>query len=229
MLELKNVSVGYEQKMILNGISLQLQERETIALIGANGAGKSTLLHTLVGLLLPQQGFVLWNEIEMTAKTLPFFREQIGLIFQNPDDQLFMNTVQDEVEFGLLNQGLSREESRVRATKTLEKLGILHLANRPSHRLSGGEKRSVALAAVLVMEPGLLLFDEPTAFLDPRAVRSFRRLLPEIPGAKLIATHDLAFAKATCSRVLLLQEGCLAADGTTELLKDEALLEACGL
>jgi cobalt/nickel transport system ATP-binding protein len=230
---------GSKEGYVLHDVAFTIGEGEKVALIGANGAGKSTLLLSLPGILEAAEGRIEVDGSVLSKKNLPLVRQKLGLLFQNPDDQLFMPTVYEDVVFGPYNyagkSGVSVEKSeRERideaARKILEKLEIIHLKDRMSHKLSGGEKRLAALAGILIMEPGLLLMDEPSAFLDPRARRRLIALLKTLPQAYLIATHDLDLALALCPRCLVLSGGHLRADGPSSvIINDKALLDECGL
>jgi len=202
---------------------------ENIALIGANGAGKTSLLLALIGVLPSVSGEIRLGETILTKKTLREIRARIGLVFQNPDDQLFMPNLFEDIAFGPRSFGCPEAETIKRVTAALSQLGIENLAERSPLKLSGGEKRLAAIATVLAMNPEFLLFDEPTAFLDPRARRTLTAILAELPQGKLIATHDLAFAEQLCSQVLLLQKGKLVANRGREVLQDAATLEGAGL
>lgn len=230
MLTMDALSVAYPDGTVaVDGLSLAVRPGERAALIGANGAGKTSLLLALVG-VLPCTGTVSADGLTPAKKTLPALRDRVGLVFQNPDDQLFLPTIFEDVAFGLQGRGLAPDEIAARVRAQLTALGAAHLETRSPRRLSGGEKRMAALAAVLAMEPAYLLLDEPTAFLDPRARRALIRALRGLPHAMLIATHDLAFAAETCPRSVLLKEGRVFADGPSrELLHDAALMEACGV
>ena len=209
----------------LRQVSFHLETGEKAALIGANGAGKTTLLLTLVG-LLSGKGKITVDGLSLNETNLPQIRQRMGVVFQNPDDQLFLPTVYQNVAFGLENIGLSGAEVRKKADKTLERLGISYLRDRQAQRLSGGEKRMAALA----MEPGILLLDEPTAFLDPKARRRLIQVMDTLDQTMLVATHDLTFALETCQRSLVLTGGAVFAGGLSrELLFDEALMEAGGV
>ena len=214
----------------LRGLSFRIEAGEAVGLVGGNGAGKSTLLLHLIGCLLPATGAVRVGSVLLEKSSVDRIRRTVGMVFQDPDDQLFMPTVFDDVAFGPLNHGLppAAIEGRVRAA--LECVGMEHLRDRPPHRLSGGEKRSVAIATVLAMQPDVLVMDEPSSNLDPRARR---RLIGWICGfnrTRLIATHDLEFVVETCSRVLVLSHGELVAAGPTrQILGDEALMARHGL
>ena len=213
----------------LRQVSFHLETGEKAALIGANGAGKTTLLLTLVG-LLSGKGKITVDGLPLNETNLPQIRQRMGVVFQNPDDQLFLPTVYQNVAFGLENIGLSGAEVREKADKTLERLGISYLLDRQAQRLSGGEKRMAALATVLAMEPGILLLDEPTAFLDPKARRRLIQVMDTLDQTMLVATHDLTFALETCRRCVVLTKGALFADGASkELLFDEKTMEDGGV
>jgi cobalt/nickel transport system ATP-binding protein len=214
----------------LQGVSFLVTHGESVALIGGNGAGKSTLLSLLVGIVFPTTGSVSVGGMVMTPKTAPDVRRRIGMVFQNPDDQLFMPTVFDDVAFGPLNLGFAAAETQGIVQAALETVGAAQLSKRSSHRLSTGEKRAVAIASVLSMTPDILLMDEPTSGLDPWSRRQLADLLRNFSHTRIIATHDLDFAMDVCDRTIVLQNGKIAADGPTgELLRDEALLASCRL
>jgi cobalt/nickel transport system ATP-binding protein len=214
---------------VLRDITLNLEAGECAALIGANGAGKTSLLLTLVGMLSLQSGSIALEGLEITAAHPGAARElrrRIGLVFQNPEDQLFMASIWDDLLFGPRNMGLGEDEAARRAGMVLAKLGIGPLRDRSPLKLSGGEKRLAAIAAVLTMAPELLLFDEPTAFLDPRARRDLTALIKDLPQTKIIATHDIDFAEGLCSRIFMLRDGALIAQGETRtLLADRELMD----
>lgn len=230
MLNIQDLSVTYpDGTEALRHVSLKLSPGETCGLIGGNGAGKTTLLMALVG-LVQSQGSVQVGDTVLTAKTLTALRQRVGMVFQNPDDQLFLPTVFQNVAFGLQNMGLPEAQVEEKSQRTLELLGISALRDRQAQRLSGGEKRMAALATVLAMEPKLLLLDEPTAFLDPRARRRLITVMQKLPQTMLVATHDLTFALETCQRCVVLTQGTLFADGDSrELLFDEKTMEAGGV
>jgi cobalt/nickel transport system ATP-binding protein len=214
----------------LRGISLRITHGESLAIIGANGAGKSTLLRHLNGCLIPEAGTIRVGGFPLTKKTLQQVRRTVGMVFQDPDDQLFMPLVRDDVAFGPLNLGLPPEEVEERVQQALATVGAAHLTSRPPYRLSAGEKRSVAIASVLSMDPSILVMDEPSSHLDPRARRQLIELLKSFRHTKIIATHDLDMALDLCARTAVLRDGRVAADGPTlEILQDEALLEASRL
>ena len=218
------------EREVLRGVTLRLDHGEKVALVGANGAGKSTLMLHANGLLTPSQGRVVVGDMELTAKTLKTIRQSVGLVFQNPDDQLFMPTVEEDVGFGPANMRLAHEEIAERTERALRAVGALDLRQRSPQQLSGGEKRRVAIATVLAMEPSILIMDEPSAGLDPRARRQMIELLQGFGHTALIATHDLDMAQALCPRTVIMLAGEVAADGQTDqILGDSALLERCGL
>jgi len=230
MLKLDNVTVVYPDKTkAIDNITLTVNTGENIAVIGENGAGKTTLLLAIVGILELSTGTIEIDGIQLGKKTVNEIRKIIGLVFQNPDDQLFMPLIYDDVAFGCRNFGMTDDEVTSRVDKTLEQLNISHLRNRSSLRLSGGEKRLSAIAAVLAMEPSILMFDEPTAFLDPKAKRALIEALKKLNHTKIIATHDINFAAKICSRVIILKNGRIAADGMKNLLYDKELMTHCEL
>ena len=230
LLSVTDLTVEYpDGTRAADAVNFSIEAGESVALIGANGAGKTSLLLALVGVLQLKRGEVRVDEIVLDKKTLRSLRARIGLVFQNPDDQLFMPSIFEDVAFGPRNYGCDEAETAGRVNAVLSRLGIGRLAERSPLKLSSGEKRLAAIATVLSMKPDFLLFDEPTAFLDPRARRGLTAILRELPQGKLIATHDLTFAAEVCSRILLLQNGKLVADKGTELLRDAAALEAAGL
>jgi len=209
MLKLQNVTVIYPDKTkAIDNLSFMLNAGENIALIGENGAGKTSLLLAIAGVLKPAEGVI----------EAP---KQIGLVFQNPDDQLFMPLIYDDVAFGCRNFGLPEEQVKTRVEETLSQLNISHLKNRSSLKLSCGEKRMAAIATVLSMNPSILMFDEPTAYLDPKAKRALAETLKNLQHEKIIATHDMAFAAEVCNRVIVLKEGRIVAEGGKDLLHDE--------
>ena len=235
MIRIKEWTVTYPDGTVaINHINAQIKEGEHVALIGANGAGKSTLLLSMVG-VLPGNGLV---EIDGTALQREHFKEirkKTGMVFQNPDDQLFLPTVYDNIAFGPRNLGLDETTVNCRVEDRLRMLQIEDLRDKAAMKLSGGEKRMVAMATVLAMKPSVMLFDEPTAFLDPKARRNLIRILQKLPHTMLIATHDLTFAAQVCSRSILLKKGKILAEGeSADLLYDvermeEADVEAIGV
>jgi len=214
----------------LRGISFRITHGERVAVIGANGAGKSTLLLHLNGCLVSEPGKVRIGDFPLTKKTLPHVRRTVGMVFQDPDDQLFMPLVYDDVAFGPLNLGLPPDEVDQRVMSALSTVQATHLKDRHPYKLSGGEKRSVAIASVLSMSPDILIMDEPSSNLDPRSRRQLINLLKTFGHTIIIATHDLDMVLDLCSRTIVLKEGRVLADGPTlEILQNEELLEAGSL
>ncbi|MDD3228889.1 MAG: ABC transporter ATP-binding protein [Oscillospiraceae bacterium] len=210
MLSVQHLSVKYnpaKEPRALRDVSFSIQDGERVALLGANGAGKSTLLLSLVGILPAAEGTVQVDELQLDRTNLPQIRQKIGVVFQNPDDQLFMPTVFQDIAFGPRNYGVPEAEITQRADEILDALGISALKNRMVHKLSGGEKRLAALAGVLVMRPSLLLLDEPTSFLDLNAAKRLAECLRNLKQSCLITTHDLLFVKDLCDRFLFLDRG----------------------
>jgi cobalt/nickel transport system ATP-binding protein len=214
----------------LNGVSFRLEHGESVGLVGANGAGKSTMLLALAGLVLPSGGTVNVGGTILARNTVGEIRKRMGFVFQDPEDQLFMPTVFDDVAFGPLNQGLSVPEVSSRVRESLEGVGAAHLSERPTYRLSGGEKRAVAIATVLSMLPDILVMDEPSSGLDPKGRRLLIQLLKKFTHTRLVATHDLDLVMEACSRTIVLHEGKVAADGASrEIFENASLLERCHL
>jgi cobalt/nickel transport system ATP-binding protein len=211
----------------LRGINLSIRAAERVALVGANGSGKSTLLLHLNGVLMPQKGEVVVGENPVKPKNLQTICNFVGLVFQNPDDQLFMPTVWEDVAFGPMNQGWRGTELQQRVIRSMRSVGLdPHIyAKRQASNLSGGEKKRVAIAGVMAMQPQILVFDEPSAQLDPRSRRQLIQLLQSLPETQLIATHDLDLALEICDRTIVLSEGRVAYDGQTErVLSDRDFL-----
>jgi cobalt transport protein ATP-binding subunit len=233
-IEINNLKYRYhDDTEALRGVSFCVAPGECVALLGPNGSGKSTVLLHLNGILpekLSGDGAVKILGSPITTENLETIRRQVGLVFQDPDDQLFCPTVQEDVAFGPQQLGLSKTEVTARVNKSLAQAGLAGFDRRATHHLSHGEKRRVCLAGVLACEPAILVLDEPTSDLDPRGRREFKALLRQIPATKLIATHDLELAVELCSRAIVLDHGQIVADGPTiELLNDEALMLAHGL
>jgi len=216
----------------LQNLNLEIRAMEKVALVGANGSGKSTLLLHLNGVLLPQAGEIVVGEKVVNTKNLVHIRNFVGLVFQNPDDQLFMPTVWQDVAFGPMNQGYRAQELSDRITQSMNFVGLdlERYSNRQAHNLSGGEKKRVAIAGVLDMQPQILDFAEPSAQLDPRSRRQLMQLLQSLPQTQLIATHDLDLALEICDRTVILNQGQIVYDGDTKIaLSDRELLEQYAL
>jgi cobalt/nickel transport system ATP-binding protein len=231
IVEMKNLDFTYPDGTIaLQDISFRITHGESVALIGANGAGKSTLLLHLNGFLAPTKGTIRVGDVPVTKSTLFSIRRIVGMVFQNPDDQLFMPRVYDDVAFGPLNLGLPLEEVDARVLHALAQVGLSHIKDKPPYRLSEGQKRSVAIATVLSMTPDILVMDEPSSNLDPKSRRNLINLLKTFTHTKIIATHDLDMVLDLCERTIILHQGKIAADGPTmELLQNESLLDQCHL
>ena len=211
------------------GQTLPINDDITV-LIGANGVGKSTLLKLFVGLLSPQSGLVSVSGLTVEKANLVAVRRAAGYVFQDAESQLFLANVWEDVAFGPRNEGLVGEDLRHRVDEALSSVGLTSLAAEHVYRLSGGQKRLASIATVLALRPDSLLLDEPTLALDPRNRRAVIRALSALPCAKLIATHDLDFVLDACTRVLLMDDGRIVADGRPDdLLRDRALLERHGL
>lgn len=226
-IDIEHVTFGYEKnRNVLNDITFTAHENECIGLIGANGMGKSTLLKLLVGLELVTEGSIHVEEIPVTKEMLPKVREKIGYVFQDSESQLFMNTVKEDIAFAPRNYGLPESEVQAHVQRAMELTHIEYLQDKSIYKLSGGEKKLVAIATILAMTPDIILMDEPTVGLDPQNRRNLIHILNEFDHLKIIASHDLDMVYDTCNRVILIAEGKVAADGTTEdILRDKELLE----
>ncbi|HSQ87806.1 energy-coupling factor ABC transporter ATP-binding protein, partial [Romboutsia sp.] len=230
-LEVRNLHFSYpDGHEAVKNISFTIHHGESVGIIGANGAGKSTLLKLLMGVVFPDNGEVVVGDVHVTKKTLPMIRQRLGLVFQDPDDQLFMTTVYDDVAFGPRNYKLDEKEVESRVAKALGLVGIAHLKDRAPFKLSGGEKRCAAIASVLSMQPDVLIMDEPTSALDPKSRRRLIGLLKSFEHTKIITSHDLDMVFETCKRIIVIKEGKIVADGdTAEILNNAKLLDDCGL
>jgi cobalt/nickel transport system ATP-binding protein len=238
-IEVDHLSFSYpDGHPALQNVSLHIAPGEKVALVGPNGAGKSTLILHLNGILpanLPQKSapgasFVKVCGLPVEQKNLGRIRAAVGLVFQNPDDQLFSPTVYEDVAFGPLYQGLNPGEVAARVDSALSAVAMQAYARRVSHHLSMGEKKRIAIATVLSMDPEILVLDEPTSGLDPRARRSLIHLLRDLPLTMLVSSHDLAMVRELLPRMVIMDEGRIVADGPTgELMQDEELLESHGL
>ena len=226
VLDLRGVAHAYPGgHQALFGVSMHVHAGERVALLGPNGAGKTTLVLHLNGILTAGSGTVEVSGLPVTKANLPEIRRRVGIVFQDPDDQLFMPTVRDDVGFGPANLGLSGETLSTRVERALAAVGVSELADRAPHHLSFGQRRRVAIATVLAMEPDILVLDEPTSNLDPTARRELAEILRALPVTLLMITHDLPFAAELCERSVILSDGVIVADGETlTILGDEALL-----
>jgi len=230
VIKINDLSFTYpDGQPALSGLSLVVGQGESVAVIGPNGAGKSTLLLHLNG-IFHSNGTVRVFDRPVNDKNLRWVRSRVGLVFQDPDDQLFSPTVFDDVAFGPINMGYSEAEVHQAVSKALEWVGMAGYEKRSSHHLSIGERKRIAIATVLSMSPQILALDEPSGNLDPRSKWSLISLLRRLPMTKIIATHDLELVRALCSRTVILDRGQIVIDGATSLiLNDRSLLVAHGL
>jgi cobalt/nickel transport system ATP-binding protein len=218
LIRVRGLGFTYEDGVrALDGVDFDLMPGETVALLGANGSGKTTFVLHLVG-LLSGAGEISIHGRQLTKQTARDVRRSVGLLFQDADEQLFMPSVIDDVAFGPLNAGKSPDQARDRAEQALSRVGMGGAVNRAPYHLSAGEKRRVALAAVLALDPAILILDEPTTALDPPAQRQLLTLLRELPQAKIIATHDVPFARAIATRAVFFVAGRVAASGSVDAI-----------
>jgi len=214
----------------LDNLSLTILAHESAGIIGANGAGKSTLVNHLNGFFLPHNGKISIAGLEIKKKNIEKIRQQVGLVFQNPDDQLFTARLYDDVLFGPLNLGMNKQDIDAEAEKLLRDLDLWELRDKPPSHLSQGQKRFAAFATVLIMRPSLLVMDEPTSDLDPRNRRKLINLVNTLRSTKITVSHDLDFIWDTCDQAYIMAEGRITAHGATrEILSNRELLEANGL
>ena len=227
IVDFKDVTFRYpDGTEALKSVSFRITHGESVGLIGANGAGKSTLLLQMNGYILPSAGVIRIGDIDVTKRTRSEIRKKVGVVFQNPDDQLFMPTVFDDVAFGPLNLGMTTERVAERVESALETVGCSDLRDKPPHHLSGGQKRAVAIATVLAMDPDILVMDEPSSGLDPKSRRQLMALLRGFHHTKIVASHDLDFILELCNRCLVIKDGRIVADGPAQdILTNQPLLE----
>jgi cobalt transport protein ATP-binding subunit len=230
-LELSHLHYAYPDGFeALRGLDLVVARGEKVALVGPNGAGKSTLMLHLNGIHRPAHGSVRIAGLDVVAANLPRIRAEVGLVFQDPDDQLFSPTVRDDVAFGPLHMGLPEDEIHDRVERALASVGMAGFERRLPHHLSLGQRKRVAMATVLSMDPSVLVFDEPSAGLDPRGRRELIGLLRDLPQTMLVATHDMRLVAEVLPRTVVMDQGVIVADGPTDrILADAGLLEAHGL
>jgi cobalt/nickel transport system ATP-binding protein len=226
-LEVLGLSYVYpDGHQALHDVDLHVHHGERVALLGPNGAGKTTLLLHLNGIFRPAAGTVRVAGLDITDESLMEVRRRVGIVFQDPDDQLFMPTVGQDVAFGPANFGVEGEELDRRVTEALGAVSMVDALERAPHHLSYGERRRVAIATVLAMRPEILVLDEPTSNLDPASRRELIDVLRGLPITQLLVTHDLPFALELCPRALVMDEGrIVAGDATVEILSDEALMK----
>jgi len=232
-LEIENLYFKYHDgTLALKGVSLSIEKGEKVAILGPNGAGKSTLLLHLNGIHLPQQGVVRVNGVEINSSNEHQVRSKVGLVFQDPDDQVFAPTVWDDVAFGPLNMSLQRPEVEKRVADALQAVGMWEFRHRAPHHLSYGQKKRVAIAGVLAMDPQIIVLDEPSAFLDPVGQSNLVGILDDLNKEGktiLIATHDVDMAAEWATSIIVIKDGRVLAQGGTELLVQQDLVEAAGL
>lgn len=228
VLDVQGLAYAYpDGHQALFGVDLHVHQGERVALLGPNGAGKTTLVLHLNGILQAGQGSVRVSGLPVEKQHLPEIRRRVGIVFQDPDDQLFMGSVRADVGFGPANLGLSPAEIDARVVKALDQVGMTEFADRPPHHLSFGQRRRVAVATVLAMEPEILVLDEPSSNLDPASRRELADILRSLDVTVLMVTHDLPYALELCPRSVVLSDGHVVADGATyDVLTDEDLMRA---
>lgn len=228
MIKIDKISVVYDQSIsALEDVEIVFDNQKCIGIVGENGSGKSTLLSSLVG-LVDYTGDILYDDILLSQKTMSTYRKKIGLVFQNPDHMLFLPSVRDNLEFGLINQGCTQITQKVE--EVAKAFQIVDLLERNANHLSGGQKRIVSLASVVIMEPEVLLLDEPSAFLDPKSRRNVMNIIKGLKQQIIFSTHDLDMALDLCDEIVLLNNGRVVKVGKTQdILKDEQLLLNNGL
>jgi cobalt/nickel transport system ATP-binding protein len=228
VLDVRGLAYAYpDAHQALYGVDLHVHRGERVALLGPNGAGKTTLVLHLNGILTPGRGSVSVCGLEVAKPNLQEVRRRVGVVFQDPDDQLFMPTVRDDVAFGPANLGVRGPELDARVAEALDRVGMAGYADRPPHHLSFGQRRRVAVATVLAMQPEILVLDEPSSNLDPASRRELADILRGLDVTVLMVTHDLPYALELCPRSVVLSDGVIVADGpTADVLTDEATMRA---
>ncbi|HEX6248073.1 MAG TPA: ABC transporter ATP-binding protein [Nocardioidaceae bacterium] len=227
VLDVRGLAYAYpDGHQALYGVDLHVHEGERVALLGPNGAGKTTLVLHLNGILPAGAGSVAVSGLPVSKENLQEIRRRVGVVFQDPDDQLFMPTVRDDVAFGPTNMGVKGAALERRVMEALDQVGMADFADRPPHHLSFGQRRRVAVATVLAMEPEILVLDEPSSNLDPASRRELADILRKLDVTVLMVTHDLPYAFELCPRSVVLSGGVIVADGPTyDVLTDDAMME----
>jgi len=231
IVKFENVSYQYpDGTRAIRNVSFLITHGESVGIVGANGSGKTTLLMHLNGYVLPTEGTINIGDIILNKSTRQEIRKKVGLVFQNPDDQLFMPTVYEDVAFGPINLGMDEERVKEKVKEALTLVNCYELKDKPPHHLSGGQKRAVAIATVISMDPDILAMDEPSSNLDPKSRRYLINLLKNFKHTKIIASHDLDLILDVCERCIVLKDGSIVADGDAkDLLSDRQLLESNNL
>lgn len=233
ILTIKNLSFEYDSGFSLKNINAEFSKGEKIAVLGSNGSGKSTFFLNINGVLSHHHGSIFYKDIEITGKNLDILRRNVGIVFQEPDSQLIASTVEAEVSFGPINMGLSEEEVKHRVDSSMMEMNIELLRERPVHYLSGGQKKRVSIADILAMQPEIIIFDEPTAALDPVNCKMFEKTLERLENqdiTTIISTHDVNFAWKWAERIIVFHDGYIIADDTPEnVFTDIKLLEKANL
>ena len=234
ILRAENLHYSYTgEHEVLKGVSLDVYEGERLAILGANGSGKSTFFLNINGVLKPESGALYYRDELINKSSVKELRKNVGIVFQDADNQIIASTVRAEVSFGPMNLGLSRDEVEKRVNNSLNYMDILHLIDRPPHYLSGGEKKRVSIADIIAMDSEIIIFDEPTASLDPQNISIFEGVLEKLSGdgkTLVISTHDLEFAFRWADRIVVFCEGNIIADADpVSVLSDEAVLKRANL
>ncbi|WP_294345895.1 ABC transporter ATP-binding protein [uncultured Clostridium sp.] len=231
ILDMEKVTYKYpDGYKAIKDISFKVKDGEKVGLIGANGAGKSTILQLIAGLYFCNEGKIVVDSMEVNKKTLKEIRKSLGFVFQESDNQLFMNTVYEDIAFGLRSNKVSEEYINISIIDILNKLSIDKLKDKEIYKLSGGQKKIASIAGILVMKPKIILMDEPTSSLDPKSRRTVINIINSINKTFIIATHDLDMILDCCEKVIILQDGKVIAEGKSqELLRDKEILEKANL
>jgi cobalt/nickel transport system ATP-binding protein len=231
MISIKELVFKYpDGHLALDGINLSVSAGESVGIIGSNGAGKSTLLLHLNGTLRPTTGTISISSLPVDDRNIRAIRRKVGMVFQDPDDQLFMPTVSEDIAFGLLNLGLPENEVKEKTDAILNRFGMSAYADKMPHHMSLGEKKKIALAGILVLEPEIIVFDEPTANLDLHSRKDFIEILKGLKQTRIIASHNLEMIARVTQRVIVINKGKIIADGPAkDIVSDTALLETNGL